>query len=77
MAPAVSTPSMPSTTSLLVIFSAIGFIGGTAFGALVLFVISIRRNGHASLFDASTQQRGGISRSVLVTTRTGRKESGQ
>lgn len=67
---------MPSTTSLLVICSAIVFISGAAFGALALFAISIRRNGRASLFDASTRQRGAISRSVLVTARTGRKESG-
>jgi hypothetical protein len=68
---------MPSTTSLLVICSAIAFTSGAVFGALALFAISIRRNGRASLFDASAQQRGAISRSVLVTTRTGHKESGK
>jgi phosphoribosyl-AMP cyclohydrolase len=59
---------MPPTTSLLVVFSVIVFISGFASGALVLFVISIHRNSHASLFEASRQQRGAISRSVLVTT---------
>ena len=68
---------MPSTTSLLVVFSVIVFISGFAFGALMLFAISIHRTRHASLFEASRQQRGAISRSVLVTTRAVRKESGE
>jgi hypothetical protein len=68
---------MPSTTSLLAVFSVIVFIGGFAFGALVLFVISIHRNRRASLFEPSTRQRGAISRSVLVTTRAGRKDNGE
>jgi hypothetical protein len=66
---------MPSTTSLLAVFSVIVFIGGFAFGALALFVISIHRNRRASLFDASPRQPGAISRSVLVTTRAGGKEA--
>jgi hypothetical protein len=68
---------MPPTTSLLVVFSVIVFISGFASGALVLFVISIHRTRHASLFEASRQQRGAISRSVLITTRAGRKEDGK
>ena len=66
---------MPSQTSLLTVFSVIIIIiSGCAFGALALFVISIHRTRHASLFEASRQQRAAISRSVLVTTRTGRAE---
>jgi hypothetical protein len=65
---------MPSTTPLLAVFSVLIFISGSAFGALALFVISIHRTRHASLFEASAQERGAISRSVLVTTRTGRAE---
>ena len=68
---------MPSTTSLFAILSVIVFIGGAAFGALVLFTISIHRTRHASLFEASMQHRGAISRSVLITTRTGRNEDGE
>lgn len=68
---------MPSVTSFLAIFFAIAFIAGSAFGALLLFIISIHRNGRTSLFDADEQQRGATSRSLLVTARTGRKENGQ
>lgn len=68
---------MPSTISLLVICSVTAFISGSAFGALTVLVISIRRAGRTPLFGASTQQRGAISRSVLVTTRAGHKESGK
>ena len=68
---------MPSATAVLVILSVVLFITGSAFGALVLFTISIHRNGRTSLFDVDTQQRGATSRSVLVSTRTDRKEARQ
>jgi hypothetical protein len=68
---------MPSATSAFVIFSVVVFISGSAFGALVLFIISIHRTGRTSLFEASGQQRGATSRSVLVRTRTDRKDNGQ
>lgn len=35
------------------------------------------RTGRASLFEASGQQRGATSRSVLVRTRTDRKDNGE
>jgi hypothetical protein len=68
---------MPSATSIFAIFSAVIFITGAAFGALVLFSISIHRTRHAPLSELRGQQRGATSRSVLVTTRPGRKECGQ
>ncbi len=40
---------MPSATTFLVIFSVIVFISGSAFGALVLFSVSIHRTRRASL----------------------------
>jgi hypothetical protein len=67
---------MPSFISFLAVFSVIVFLGGSAFGALVLFIISIHRARRASFFQAGRQRRGAVSRGVLVTTRTGRKESG-
>ena len=60
---------MSPTISLLAIFAIVFFLGGAAFGALVLCVISIHRAGRAPLSDIQGQ-RGVISRKVLVTTRT-------
>jgi hypothetical protein len=68
---------VPSASAFLVIFSVVIFLTGSAFGALVLFVISIRRTPRASLFEVSEEQRGATSRSVLVCTRVNRKESGE
>jgi hypothetical protein len=68
---------MPSATAVLAIFFVIIFITGAAFGALVLFSISIHRTRHVPLSEASAQQRGATSHSVLVTTRTSRKECGR
>lgn len=65
---------MPSASAILVILSVIVFITGSAFGALVLFIISIHRTRRGSLFEASGRQPGATSRSVLVTARTDRKE---
>ena len=68
---------MPSAISFLAAFSVVVFLGGAAFGALVLFTASIHRDRRASLFHDSRQRRGSISRGVLVTTRTSRKEAGE
>ena len=68
---------MPSAISFLTAFSVVAFLAGSAFGALVLFTASIHRDRRASLFKDSGQRRGAISRSVLVTTRTSRKEAGE
>jgi hypothetical protein len=68
---------MPSTLSLLVIFSVIVFIGGSVFGVLLLFIISIHRTRGTSLFTVSGQRRGKVSRCVLVTTRSTRKGDGR
>jgi hypothetical protein len=68
---------MPSALSFLTAFSIIVFLGGSAFGALLLFIISIHRARRASLFQGTKQRRGAISRSVLVTTRTRGKEGSE
>ena len=68
---------MPSASAFLVIFSVVIFITGSALGALVLLVISIRRTRRASLFDVSGEQPGATSRSVLVCTRLNRKGTGE
>ena len=68
---------MLSGTTFLAIFCVIVFITGSAFGALVLFVISIHRTPRASLFEVNGQQRGAVSRSVLVTTRIDREDDGE
>jgi hypothetical protein len=68
---------MHSETALIAIFCGVVFITGAASGALVLFVISIHRARRASLFEADGRQRGGFARSLLVTTRTDPRESGE
>jgi hypothetical protein len=68
---------MHSETALIAIFCGIVFITGAASGALVLFVISIHRTRRASLFEAHGQHRGGMARTLLVTTRTDPRDSGE
>jgi hypothetical protein len=68
---------MPSAISLLAIFLTIFFISGAAFGALVIFIISIHRTRRASLSEADGQQRGSISRSILATTRRDHREGAE
>jgi hypothetical protein len=68
---------MHSETALIAIFCGIVFITGAASGALVLFVISLHRTRRASLFEVHGQQRGGMARSLLVTTRIDPREGGE
>jgi hypothetical protein len=68
---------MPSTLSLLVIFSIIVFIGGSVFGMLTLFIVSIHCTRRTSLHAVSGQRRGKVSRCVLVTPRSGRRAHGE
>jgi hypothetical protein len=65
---------VPSAASVLVIFSVIVFITGSAFGALVLFTVSLHRTRRSSLFKASGDERGATSRSLLLSARNDRKE---
>ena len=58
--------------SLLAIGAIVVFLGGSAFGALVLFVVSIHRTNRAPL-SGIRDTRGAVSRCVLTTTRAGRK----
>jgi hypothetical protein len=52
------------------------FLGGAAFGALVLFVISIHRTSRAPL-SSIRNTHGAVSRCVLTSTRAGREEAGR
>jgi hypothetical protein len=65
---------MPSVTSFFAIFFAIAFFGGFASGMLLLFIISIHRARHASLFEDNRHRPGAISRSMLISARTDRKD---
>lgn len=62
--------------SFLAIAAIIVFLGGSAFGALVLFVVSIHRTSRAPLSDIRST-RGAVSRGMLTTTRAGRGEAGE
>lgn len=69
---------MISAISLYAAFTIVVFLGGCAFGALVLFVVSIHRAGRRTpIYQIGTHKRGSVSRCVLMTTRTNRKENGQ
>jgi hypothetical protein len=61
--------------SFLAIAAIVVFLGGSASGAFVLFVISIHRTSRAPLSEIRST-RGAVSRSVLTTTRAGRREAG-
>lgn len=65
---------MPST-ALLVVFSIVVFLGGSAFAVLVLFIISIHRTANGPMSAVFGESRGGLSRRVLTTNRTSGKES--
>jgi hypothetical protein len=60
---------MPSAASVLVIFCVIVFITGSAFGALVLFTISLHRTRRASLFEVGGDEHGATSRGLLLSAR--------
>jgi hypothetical protein len=68
---------MPSALSFFVAYSVIVFVSGAAFGALLLFVVSLHRSGRTSLFEVNEHGRGATSRSVLIATRGGRREGDQ
>jgi hypothetical protein len=63
-----------SSTALLTVFVIIVFLGGLAFAALVLFIISIHRTANGPMSQVYHERRGEISRRVLTSARTGRKE---
>jgi hypothetical protein len=67
-----------SPIAFFAVFSIIVFLAGCALGALVIFVVSIHRAGSRTpIYELGTQERGGISRGVLITTRIDRKENGE
>jgi hypothetical protein len=68
---------MPSVASFFAIFFAVAFFGGFALGMLLLFIISIHRARRVSLFEDNRHRPGAISRSVLISARTDRKDSGK
>ncbi|MCW2932407.1 MAG: hypothetical protein JWM19_3369 [Actinomycetia bacterium] len=59
--------------SLFAIFAIIVFLGGTASGVFVLFVVSIHRTSRRPLTEIHRQRRGAVSRSILTATRTDRE----
>jgi hypothetical protein len=67
-----------SPMAFLAVFAIIVFLVGCALGALVIFVVSIHRAGSRTpIYEIGTQQRGAISRGVLMTTRTDRGEASE
>jgi hypothetical protein len=69
---------MSSAMSLFAVFSIIVFLGGCAFGALALFVVSIHHAGYRTpIYEIGTHKRGSVSRCVLMTTRIKHEENGQ
>jgi hypothetical protein len=66
-----------SAVSLFTVVSVIIFLSGSAFGALVLFAISIHRTKHRPLSGIHGERAGTVSRSVLTTTRAGCKGKGE
>lgn len=69
---------MISPMAFFAVFAVIVFLGGCALGALVIFVVSIHRAGSRTpIYQIGIQERGGISRGVLMTTRIDRGEDGE
>jgi hypothetical protein len=68
---------MVSALSVIVIVSVIVFLGGVAFGMLVLFIVSIHRTSHGTLSEVHGEHAGSISRRVLTRGRVTSGESGE
>jgi hypothetical protein len=68
---------MMSALSMVALFAIVVFLGGAAFGMLVLFVVSIHRTGRAPLSKVHRQRAGSISRRLLIGVRTNGEEDGK
>jgi hypothetical protein len=67
---------MISALSIVAVFTIVVFLGGTAFGAFMVFVVSIHRTNRTPLSQID-DARGGLSRQVLTSARTNGRESDQ
>lgn len=65
---------MTSALSIIGVLSIVAFLGGVAFGLLLLFIISIHRTRHAPLSKIHGQRAGSLSRRVLIGVRTNDEE---
>ena len=68
---------MISALSIIAVFTVVVFLGGAAFGMLVLFVISIHRTSRAPLSEIHGEQRGSISRRMLTGVRVNHKQASE
>jgi hypothetical protein len=60
--------------SVIAIFGIIVFLSGTAFGAFIVLIISMRKTTRAPLSEATYGPAGHISRRMLVGGRTSGKD---
>jgi hypothetical protein len=67
---------MISALSIVAVFTIVVFLGGAAFGAFMVFVVSIHRTSRAPLSEIDNA-RGALSRQVLTSARTNCRESDQ
>jgi hypothetical protein len=63
--------------SVIAIFGIIVFLSGTAFGAFLVLIISMRKTTREPLSEASYGPAGAISRRMLVGGRAGGREIGK
>jgi hypothetical protein len=68
---------MITTLSIITVFGVIIFLSGTAFGAFILLVISMRKTPQGPLPQVQGERAGGISRRVLTGSRPGSREISQ
>jgi len=60
--------------SIIEVFSIVIFLGGVAFGMLLLFIISIHRTSRAPLSKIHRECAGSLARRVLIGVRTNDEE---
>jgi hypothetical protein len=68
---------MISALSLIAVFTIVVFLAGTAFGVLLVFIISIHRTSRAPLSESHGRRAGAISRRVLTGIRNDKTEAGK
>jgi len=68
---------MMSALPIIAVLAIVVFLGGAAFGMLVLLVVSIHRTSRAPLSKVHRQRAGSLSRRVLTGVRTNDEEDGK
>lgn len=68
---------MISALSIIAVFTIVVFLGGAAFGALVISIVSIHRTSRAPLSEIHGEQPGSISRRMLTGGRVNCKQPGE